>query len=56
VLFRAVLLPLSDDGGVHINYVLGAANFRKLLNSDHNNPRTQLQRRFIHSNLNVTIR
>jgi hypothetical protein len=43
VLFRAVLLPLSDDGGAHIDSVLGAANFRELHKGEDKELRTRLQ-------------
>jgi hypothetical protein len=43
VLFRAVLLPLSDDGGAHIDSVLGAANFRELRKGEDKELRTRLQ-------------
>jgi hypothetical protein len=43
VLFRAVLLPLSDDGGAHIDSVLAAANFRELHKGEDKELRTRLQ-------------
>jgi len=43
VLFRAVLLPLSDDGGAHIDSVLAAANFRELHQGEDKELRTRLQ-------------
>jgi hypothetical protein len=43
VLFRAVLLPLSDDGGAHIDSVLGGANFRELHQGEDKELRTRLQ-------------
>jgi hypothetical protein len=43
VLCRAVLLPLSDDGGAHIDSVLGAANFRELHKGEDKELHTRLQ-------------
>lgn len=43
ILFRAVLLPLSSDGGAHIDSVLGAANFRELREGEDKHLRTRLQ-------------
>jgi hypothetical protein len=42
VLFRAVLLPLSEDG-THIDSVLGAANFRELRKGEDKALHTRLQ-------------
>jgi hypothetical protein len=42
VLFRAVLLPLSDDE-VHIDHVLAAANFRPLHRGEEKELRTRLE-------------
>lgn len=42
VLFRAVLLPLADDG-VSIDHVLGAANFRALRRGEEKQLRTRLE-------------
>jgi hypothetical protein len=42
VLFRGVLLPLSDDGGAHIDSVLAAANFRELRKGEDKELRTRL--------------
>lgn len=43
VLFRGVLLPLSDDGGAHIDSVLAAANFRELRKGEDKQLHTRLQ-------------
>jgi hypothetical protein len=43
VIFRAVLLPLSSDGGAHIDSVLGAANFRPLHKGEDKELHTRLQ-------------
>jgi hypothetical protein len=43
ILFRAVLLPLSSDGGAQIDSVLGAANFRDLRMGEDKEPRTRLK-------------
>jgi hypothetical protein len=42
VLFRAVLLPLADDGAA-IDHILGAANFRALRGGEEKQLRTRLE-------------
>lgn len=39
ILYRSILLPLSDNGGKTIDAVLGAANFRKIGVEEHPAPR-----------------
>src|ERR1043166_1279199 len=47
ILYRSILLPLSDNGGKTIEAVLGAANFRKIGSDERPAQRaaTQLERR-----------